>query len=229
MQDWGTLWAVQPQQAAARLTAVPAGADPLLWLIAVTLPEQVGWQFAVPAGQAATELRLPPLCPPHPPASTRWRNALADRLVETAFPKSAEASELAAVKAGLLCWHDRLDDSHAHAQAIEGQGRHRNGDYWHAIVHRREGDYGNAKYWLRRVGSHPIFKQLADQADRMQELAEVGLSGLVTDGRWDPFAFVDACSGVRSDEDSACGRVLRRLQVAEQLLLLTQSCRDAAG
>src|ERR1700734_926652 len=49
----------------------------------------------------------------------------------------------------LFLWHDHW--SEAHAAAHEGEGTP-DYDLLHALVHRREGDYGNSKYWLREVG-----------------------------------------------------------------------------
>ena len=49
--------------------------------------------------------------------------------------------------AGLWLYHDFLDQSHRISQGLHG----REGSYWHGIMHRREGDFANAKYWLRRV------------------------------------------------------------------------------
>ena len=57
------------------------------------------------------------------------------------------------------------------------------GSFWHAIMHRREGDFATSKYWYRRAGTHPVFATI-DQAG--------GSGGAGTDiGRYDPFAFVD--------------------------------------
>jgi GTP cyclohydrolase II len=64
-----------------------------------------------------------------------------------------------AVKAGLHLLNDDLARAHQLAQAHEGDKTY---DYWHAIVHRREGDFDNAKYWLHRVGRHPVLSRVHD-------------------------------------------------------------------
>src|SRR5262245_27341324 len=46
--------------------------------------------------------------------------------------------------AGLWLWFDFLDESHTVSQAIHTP----EGSFWHGVMHRREGDYGNAKYWF---------------------------------------------------------------------------------
>src|SRR6476660_1097826 len=63
------------------------------------------------------------------------------------------------VKAGLHVLNDDLERGHVLAQAHEGD---KTCDYWHAIVHRREGDFDNAKYWLRQVGRHPVLSRVHD-------------------------------------------------------------------
>ncbi len=52
-----------------------------------------------------------------------------------------------------------LDRSHSLSQAVEATS----GSYWHGIMHRREGDFWNSKYWFRRVGAHPVLQQLAER------------------------------------------------------------------
>ena len=58
--------------------------------------------------------------------------------------------------AGVWLLHDFLDESHTISQGIDTPS----GSFWHAIMHRREGDFSNAKYWFRHVGRHPVFDAL---------------------------------------------------------------------
>lgn len=68
--------------------------------------------------------------------------------------------------AGLWLLHDQLDRSHAISQQIETPL----GSLWHAVMHRREGDYSNAKYWLARGASlTKIEAQLAARLGRPWE------------------------------------------------------------
>ena len=62
----------------------------------------------------------------------------------------------ATVEAGLFLLNDDLPRSHALAQTLQGDAL---GDFWHAIIHRREGDWDNARYWFGRVGPEPILLQ----------------------------------------------------------------------
>jgi hypothetical protein len=59
--------------------------------------------------------------------------------------------------AGLWLFVDELEKAHVICQAHEDNPTY---NYWHAILHRREGDFSNSHYWFRRVGSHPAMSNL---------------------------------------------------------------------
>lgn len=56
-----------------------------------------------------------------------------------------------ALIAGLWLYADELDRSHSVSQEILTP----EGSYWHGIMHRREGDFSNSKYWFYNSGSLP--------------------------------------------------------------------------
>ena len=105
-----------------------------------------------------------------------------------ALGMSGESAGLA--KAAALLWHDHLDESHTVSQDIGSA----DGSFLHGIMHRREPDYSNSKYWFHRVGDHPCFPVMASAATDYLDAAgdEALAKRLASDGRWDPFAFVDA-------------------------------------
>jgi hypothetical protein len=145
--------------------------------------------------------------------------------------KIPEASSigLTALKAGLLLLNDFYDESHAYSQSIEGQGPNHTGDYWHAILHRREPDYGNARYWFRHVGRHPVFPEIARDVRSMRLGSTPDkLNQIVANGNWNPIAFADACAAAESDADLR-SRWCEPIQFQEMLLLLDWTWREATG
>src|SRR6185295_8112209 len=91
--------------------------------------------------------------------------ALKKLTAETAFAHAqsefgkaqlADSDMAACSIAGVWLLHDCLDESHAISQGIDTTSS----SFWHAIMHRREGDFSNAKYWFRHAGQHPAFDPL---------------------------------------------------------------------
>jgi hypothetical protein len=129
------------------------------------------------------------------------------------LPKKTKERDCAlACLAGLWLYHNFLDESHAISQDLDTL----EGSYWHAILHRREPDYGNAKYWFRRVPKHRVFTELC--ADAMTLTRDAGaLAGseyLLRQQSWDAAAFVDLCaSAARGGE--ALATLCRRIQQRE--------------
>ena len=80
--------------------------------------------------------------------------------VASQMAKAGNRDFAAACMAGLWLLHDFHDQSHAISQDLDT----REGSYWHAILHRREPEAWNSKYWFRRIGSHPVVGLLIAQA-----------------------------------------------------------------
>lgn len=110
--------------------------------------------------------------------------------------------------AGLWLYHDLLDDSHLVSQNLSTA----EGSFWHGIMHRREPDYSNSKYWFRRVGDHEIFPQLLQAGASVIEGSGTPrpIVQLLKNDRWDPYAFVDCCAehyGQGGAGEQACKRL----------------------
>ena len=169
---------------------------------------------------------LAALLPPLAPVQSRLDAVMARRIVECPALAGRTAVEKTAWRAGVLLWHDALEESHSQSQTIEGAGPEQTGDYWHAIMHRREPDAGNAKYWFRNVGRHPVFAALAEAATALWPFAPSSAAvwkDRLFRGGWDPLAFVDLCEAARSQPNSPLDLWARQVQMAEILLLLDWS------
>jgi hypothetical protein len=157
----------------------------------------------------------PPELGPGPRPGVRAVKEL-ERDVETALASSDLSDANRKLALGLiLLWHDHLDAAHTIAQANES----RDGSYLHAIMHRREPDYSNAKYWFRRVGQHACYTDLANQAVKLLAPQDPELlNQLAPNSQWDAFAFVDACE--TASRKQRADKVLRQIQAFELMTLL---------
>jgi len=193
-----------------------------------------GSPFAAVVQRLEERNQLPPLAP-----KQAW-SAEVTQLIEglkpeTMFGTAAIASphDAMAALAGLHLWNDALSSSHTLSQGIETQ----TGSYWHGIMHRREPDYSNSKYWFRRVGEHPLFPQV--RAAALDVLGRAGhgyrwatetATMIEQKGAWDPFAFVDWCEACETGTLSPQSRaVLEEIQLAELRLLLGHCVANALG
>lgn len=171
------------------------------------------------------EARLAELGPGTPNRGAR--PALDKLTVETAFAHTRihDADMARCCLAGLWLYHDHLDESHTISQAIDTT----TGSYWHALLHRREPDFSNSKYWFRRVGRHPVFEPLAAAARVcVAEETHPSAGFLRQPSAWDPFAFVDLCESALAGR-SPCAMLCRHIQRAEWELLLDFSYKAAVG
>lgn len=91
------------------------------------------------------------------------------------------------VAAGLWLLAGDLDAAHEISQSDHSS----EGSFWHGIMHRREGDFSNAKYWFRRVGRHDVVDQMVHTdygdpdrfVDRCEQANDV-TSGSLTALQW---------------------------------------------
>lgn len=157
--------------------------------------------------------RLNELGPGQPNQAVQQK--LASLSADQLFPtKVADRDMAQACLAALWLYHDFLDESHAISQQIESQ----EGSYWHGIMHRREPDYANAKYWFRRVGDHPIGGELCEAARELAQSAgpDRAADFLRNQSQWDSFRFVDLCEAAPG---SKCELLCREIQRREWWLL----------
>ena len=145
-----------------------------------------------------------------------------DRELTQLLDKASDGSQL--IRATLYLWHDHLDEAHSLAQEIETS----DGSYLHGIMHRREPDYSNARYWFNRVGKHPCFAPLAKRSREILASGSVPeLTGAANKSEWDPYAFIDACQRVAKTQNTREIQILRQIQAAELEILLRHFSAEA--
>ena len=159
-------------------------------------------------------------------------NPAARELLESATPENllaafpASRPDASAMLGGLWLWHDWLDASHRISQANDSP----TGSYWHAIMHRREGDFSNSCYWYARCEAHPILPTLTVQARQLLNPmpADKMLVRLTHNG-FDPRVFVNLVEGVCDNPDDPRRAAVVALQQLEWRILFDHCTRMAAG
>lgn len=161
----------------------------------------------------------PPRLGPGPRPHVESVPSLTAKLHEVRSEHGLEQTTHDLILALVLLWHDHLHAAHAIVQEIPNA----EGSWIHGILHRREPDYWNAKYWFRRVGEHPAFGGLArilhDQLG--QGKGPAPLPAWLSSDRWDALAFVDLCQTCADlAEAEPTHRLAVRMQAAEWHVLL---------
>lgn len=129
-----------------------------------------------------------------------------------------------ACHAGLLLGHGALEVSHTLSQGIHTP----TGSYWHGIMHRREPDFDNARYWFARVGRHPAYPLVLEAVKG--RLKEQGKTVGFLEGakEWDARGFISYCErfiGSGADEEL----VAREIAHVEWRVLLEWTWQKAVG
>jgi hypothetical protein len=131
-----------------------------------------------------------------------------------------------ALMAALWLRHDWLDQSHRISQRLETSS----GSLWHAIMHRREGDFSNSKYWYHRAGEHPSLKTLPARAGDLinsfpadKSVFRINASG------WNSAAFVDLVEQVHDSPSDPRHRLAVAIQDLEWQVLFQHCTRAASG
>ncbi len=125
------------------------------------------------------------------------------------------------VRGGLYLYCGSWDEAHSTADSIENS----DGYFWHGIVHRQEPDAGNASYWFRKTGVHPVFVRLSAEAAACGFEVEPSAFG----GGWDPFAFIEYCESARRRAGSKEEQVAMKVQLIEWQLLFDYCARGSRG
>lgn len=107
-----------------------------------------------------------------------------------------EASLPSVMKALLHLWNNDLESCHQIVQQHEMPDE----NYLHAILHRREKDFSNSLYWLRRVGQHPVLKHFKN-------------------AKWTPENFIHACEQFEKSPATSAEKELLEWQAMEMQVL----------
>jgi hypothetical protein len=136
------------------------------------------------------------------------------------------APDASAMLGGLWLWHDALDECHRIVQDLIGP----TGAFWHAIMHRREGDFSNAKYWYDRCADHRAFRLISAMALDVvgRHTTDKSLLRIVA-GEYNPDDFVDLVASIHDQPEDLRHRAAVRLQQIEWEALFYHCAYEATG
>ncbi|BFZ65406.1 hypothetical protein YB2330_006572 [Saitoella coloradoensis] len=154
------------------------------------------------ASKLTKRTSLPPLCP-----TAVFDASLTPEIAQ--LPKKQNT-----FKSGLHVWNDNIHEAHEIAQSMDGEI---SADYWHAVLHRREKDFWNSKWWLSRM-SHPVLISTWDPTGNSLSTA-----------RREAKTFVDRVERfvMSSDADKDEKDELEKKQAEEMTALLEYCLREA--
>ena len=131
-----------------------------------------------------------------------------------------------AMLAGFWLWFDALAESHAISQDLVSAS----GSFWHAILHRREGDFSNAKYWYQRCRTHRANRILGAVSGNIAgDFRSDPLINHITAEEWDGAAFTDLVAELHGKPNDPRRPVAIKLQQAEWQALFNHCALGAAG
>ena len=113
-----------------------------------------------------------------------------------------DAGDFALVRGGLFYAIDALDDAHAFFQDAQGDLA----AYWHGMLHRREGDFENARYWYRRAGVLPCFAALHRAASEFS-------ADMARQANWDPYLLTGECEQARFGAEESVAQLVKLQRV----------------
>ena len=99
--------------------------------------------------------------------------------------------------AGLLMAQDYIWEAHEIVQDYPEE----EASWWHAFMHRMEGDYGNAGYWYRRLGQSEHYPSLLSAVQNLE--FKTRASEVLEWAEWDPYQLnkmIDTAKGEFREE-----------------------------
>jgi len=153
---------------------------------------------------------------PVPVRPPQGDSSILEKILQTNWAEACHLVDGSLVGAGALWLHGFLDESHQIVQKNSSS----EASYWHALVHRSEGDFANSMYWFGKVGRHPIYEALRQEVGKLESSSSGPRSPtLLSDPQWNPQQLVDLCKAAYDGKSVDLGFV-QRVAAAEYHLLM---------